>query len=128
MTAAEVIRRAAAAGLRFELEGNEVVVLGDDDMIATMYETLRPHRFAIRALLEEFTVASGTDAVIAAARLLRHGMWPPTHPSDCTFPCGNPGNDCRRCGGSWDEHCDRAVGRALTKMKKQQARRTSQDR
>jgi hypothetical protein len=106
------MRLASARGCRFELQGERVIVVGNAAVLAELAPILRPHKPVIRALLEEWAAApSPSDAVLAAAKLLRFGLWPPTRPEACTFHCGPPGGDCRRCGATWLYHTERAAGR-----------------
>jgi hypothetical protein len=105
MTAAQAICLAVYRGLRFDLEGTEVVLLGEEEVIDELLGLLRPHKDAIKSLLEEYSLApTPTDAVVAAAKLLRFGLSPPTLPENCAFHCGSPDETCRRCGATFMAH------------------------
>jgi len=113
MTAVELLRRASENGLTVFARGiDRIVVRGRADAIAALKAELVAHKPEIVAILREHGGNAATDAVLAAQRLLRKGLWPQTPPSDCGFFIGFPAVDpsCRRCRSSWHEHTIRAKG------------------
>ena len=110
MNARDALRHAAKRGVRVFLSDDGVVTaeairdMPDGEFQDVLYD-LRPLREAIRAWLQEFrSSACATDAVIVAQSLLRDGVLVSCKPKECNFHCGNPGDDCRRCGATWHDH------------------------
>jgi hypothetical protein len=110
MNARDALRLAARSHVHVSLADDGQVMLEasgdvDDNLFVEVVETLRPHRESVRSLLQEFRVsACASNAVLVAQTFLRDGVLISCSPTECNFHCGNPGNDCMRCGAKWRDH------------------------
>ncbi len=101
MTASEIIAR-------IRKHGGDVILLEDGKHLSIQHRSTVPsdlaneakaHAADLRALLREHASS------LEIAKAIRERRYPiPCAPADCTFPIGEPGKACRRCGASWSEH------------------------
>jgi len=102
----DVLRR-HGAHLEINAAGKlELVGRVPDDV----FELTRDRAGDLKALLREMSAGSASDAVIAAARLLRDGKWGYS-PMSCDFHVGRAREDCRRCGAGFASHARTGRGR-----------------
>jgi hypothetical protein len=101
ITVAELLRHVRDRGAEIRLGGPtgiEVIHyrLLDRAILGELRQVKPDLRRALQAELEAV-------AIVSAQRLLRDCNFPP-EAAPCSFHCGYPGEDCRRCGGRWAEH------------------------
>jgi hypothetical protein len=74
---AKTLSLAIDLGIRFQLDGSNVILLGDDYIVAKLIDSLRPHRNALKSLLRESLYGhEPSNAVATAAQFLRFGPRP----------------------------------------------------
>jgi len=105
MTAAELMLLATGQGLQLSPNGNKLDVRGNPAALDKLREDLIAHKPEIMAILQERElVPTATEAVLSAAALLRQGKWAP-EAAPCAFFIGTSIEpNCRRCGGTWQQH------------------------
>jgi hypothetical protein len=81
--------------------GNRLRVFHPERLERAMIERLRREKTAILRALEAERLA----VAIVTLGFLREWRFPP-EPAPCVYRCGHPGEGCRRCGATWDEHYD----------------------
>jgi hypothetical protein len=85
--------------------GADILPLGErrvyhpERLDRAMIERLRRDKASVLRAL----AAERLTVTIATQRLLRVGRFPP-EPAPCAYHCGRPGERCRRCAASWNEH------------------------
>jgi len=111
VTALDLIVEAERRGARFCVLGDRLEATPARVFDTALVTEIGKHKPEIVAVLLERSALTATDAVLAAQRLLREGLWPKVAPEDCRFFIGHGADAvCRRCGSSWDEHITRAKG------------------
>lgn len=107
MTATDIVATLRALGADVEIVGEHLEVVGRSLVPDAFMEVVRERSRDLRAILVEHqpAPATSTDALLAAASLLRSGKWRTLEPP-CDFFIGSASSDkrCRRCLGPWNRH------------------------
>ena len=112
MTALQILAaiRRLGGDLRIS-EMGKLQVVGRDCVPDDLVEAARGRAADLKAIVREhLSTGSASDAVIAAARLLRDGKWGYS-PMSCDFHVGRAREDCRRCGAGFASHARTGRGR-----------------
>lgn len=103
MSVRDLVAEAQRRGARFRVIGERLEATPASVFDAKLDQAIGEHKAEIVALLRERGEGRATDATLFAQALLRQGRFP-HEPAPCGFHCGDPGESCRHCCASWNEH------------------------
>lgn len=103
VTANALVSEAESRGARFEIVGDRLEAKPARVFDSRLAREIGNRKGEIIAEIRKRKALLDAGTIAMTQRLLRECRFPP-QPAPCVYHCGHPGEGCRRCGATWDEH------------------------